>query len=129
MRYRISQSQWSANVRIGTNRSAFFRVIDFYLEKDEVQKLLTGDDRVNYERLERRDRVMRAANTMVAKQPDLARKLCPDIFTLKVLRAALQTRRGFSVFLLALYIKLMLLLRLNGFAGVSLRHIKRMLQK
>ena len=129
MCYRISQRQWSAKVRIDTNRSAFFNVIDFYLAKDEVQKLLMDADLLNYERLERRDRVMRAANAMVAKQPDLARKLCPDIFTLKALRAALQTRRGLAVFLLALYIKLMLLLRLNGLAGASLLQIKKMAQK
>lgn len=129
MRYRISRGQFSANVRLDTSRSAFFKVIDHYLARSEVQKLLTADDRVNYERLERRDRVMRAANAMVANQPDLARKLCPDIFTLKALRAALQTRRGLAVFLLALYIKLMLLLHLDGLAGVSLRHMKRMIQK
>lgn len=129
MRYRISQSQWSANVRIDTNRSAFFSVVDYYLAKDDMQKLLTGADMVNYERLERRDRVMRAANAMVGRQPELARELCPSIFSVQALRAALQARRGLAVFLLALYIKLMLLLHLNELAGESLRHIKRMARK
>jgi glycosyltransferase involved in cell wall biosynthesis len=129
MRYRISQSQWSANVRIDTNRSAFFNVIDYYLAKHEVQMLLTDADMVNYERLECRDWVMRAANAMVAKQPEMARELCPDIFSMRALYAALQTRRGLAVFLLAFYIKLMLLLRLTGLAGVSLRHMKRMARK
>lgn len=129
MRYRISQRQFSANVRIDTNRSAFFSVVDFYLAEEGVQKMLTSVDMLNYERLERRDRVMRAANAMIGKQVDLARNLCPNIFTLKALRAALQTRRGLAVFLLALYMKLLLLLHLNGLAGASLLRIKKMAQK
>ena len=129
MRYRISQSQFSSGVRISTDRSAMFDVIDFYLARYDVQKLVTSTDLVNYRRLERRDRVMRAANAMVTRQSDLARDLCPDIFSMAALSAALQTRRGLAVFLLALYIKLMLFLNLNRLAGASLLHIKRMAQK
>ncbi|WP_332778395.1 glycosyltransferase family 2 protein [Polaromonas sp.] len=129
MRYRISRSQWSANVRFDTRRAAFFGVMDHYLAQEEVRGLLTAEDRTNYERLERRDQVMRAANALLQNQPDQAMKLCPDLFSLSALKAALQTRRGLIVLSLGLYLKVMLSLRWTRLARASLSHIKRMANK
>jgi hypothetical protein len=129
MRYRISRSQWSAKVRLDTGRAAFFTVIDHYMAMDEVFHLLTAKDKLNYERLERRDQVMRAANALLQDQPDQTMKLCPDVFSMSVIKAALQTRRGLVVLALGLYLKVMIFLRCTRFAKASLSHIKKRTNK
>lgn len=129
MRYRISRSQWSAKARLETSRAAFFSVIDHYLAMEEVRQLLTTEDMINYERLERRDLVMRAANSLLQDQPDQAMKLCPDVFSIESFKAALQTRRGVIVLLLGMYLKTMFYLRLNTIAKALLIQVKRMANK
>jgi|UniRef100_UPI004047EB9A glycosyltransferase involved in cell wall biosynthesis len=129
MRYRISRSQGSANVRVDTSRAAFFRVVDHYLAQADVRSLLTADDLMNYQRLERRDQVMRAINALLQDQPEQAATLCPDIFSMSVVKAAWQTRRGMAVLALGLYLKMMLSLRLYRLAKASLIHMKRMANK
>jgi glycosyltransferase involved in cell wall biosynthesis len=129
MRYRISRSQWSANVRVDTGRSAFFRVVDYYLTQPEVRNLLTADDLMNYQRLERRDQVMRAINALLQDQPEQAATLCPDIFSMSALKAAWQTRRGMAVLALGLYMRIMLSLRCHRLAKASLIHMKRITNK
>lgn len=129
MRYRISRSQCSAKVRLDTSRAAFFSVIDHYLAMEEVRQLLTAEDIMNYERLERRDQVMRAANALLQGQPDQAMKLCPDVFSIDSFKAALKTRRGLIVLLLGMYLKAMIFLHLNTIAKASLIQFKRMASK
>lgn len=129
MRYRISRSQWSANVRIDTGRAAFFRVVDHYLAQADVRSLLTADDLINYQRLERRDQVMRAVNALLQNQPEQAATLCTNIFSMSALKAAWQTRRGLAVLALGLYLKMMLSLRCHRLAKASLIHMKRMTNK
>lgn len=129
MRYRISRSQWSAKVRLDTDRAAFFRVIDHYLNQADVRNLLTAADLMNYQRLERRDRIMRSVNALLQHQPEQAAALCPDVFTMSALRAACQTRRGMAVLVLAMYLKAMLWLRWHRLARTSLIHMKRMANK
>lgn len=126
MRYRISRSQGSAKVRLDTNRAAFFEVIDHYLAQPGVSSLLTATDLINYQRLESRDRIMRAVNALLQDQPAQAAALCPDIFTMSAMRAAWQTRRGMSVMVLGLYLKTMLALEWHRLARASLTHMKRM---
>jgi hypothetical protein len=129
MRYRISRSQVSANVRLDTDRAAFFGVIDHYLAQPEVRSLLTANDLINYQRLERRDMLMRAVNALLLDQPDQAVALCPDIFTISALKAAWQTRRGMAVLVLGLYLKAMLVLRWYRLAKVSMIYLKRRANK
>jgi len=129
MRYRISRSQWSANVRVDIGRAAFFEVVDHYLAQAGVRSLLTADDLMNYQRLERRDQVMRAINALLQDQPEQAATLCPDIFSMSALKAAWQTRRGMAVLALGLYLKMMLSLRCHRLAKASLIHMKRMANK
>ena len=129
MRYRISRSQGSANVRLDTDRAAFFGVIDHYLAHANVRSLLTADDLMNYQRLERRDQLMRAINALLQDQPGQASTLCPDIFSMSALKAAWQTRRGMAVLVLGLYLKAMLGLRWHRLAKASLIHMKRMANK
>jgi glycosyltransferase involved in cell wall biosynthesis len=129
MCYRISRSQGSANVRLDTERAAFFGVVDHYLAQADVRSLLTAADLMNYQRLEDRDRIMRAVNALLQDQPEQAVALCPNIFTMSALRAAWQTRRGLAVLVLGLYLKAMLGLRWHRLARASLIHIKRMTNK
>ena len=129
MRYRISRSQGSASVRLNTGRADFFRVMDHYLAQEDVLHFLTAGDVINYERLERRDQVMRAVNAVLQDQPDLAMKLCPNIFSRSTLKSALQTRRGMIVLLLGMCLKALLFIRWQRFAKVMLEQIKRMANK
>ena len=129
MRYRISQSQGSANVRLDIGRAAFFSVVDYYLAQPEVRSLLTVDDLMNYQRLENRDRVMRAVNALLQDQPGRAAILCPEVFSRCTMKAAWQTRRGMIVLALALYLKVMLALRWHRVAKATLIHLKRMANK
>lgn len=126
MRYRISGNQGSASVRLDTERAAFFSVMDHYLDMDDVQVMLTQRDRENYERLERRDRVMRAINALIKNEPGRAAELCPTVFSLPAIQAAVQTRRGFAVFTLSAFLRLMLFLRLRGWAKAVLSRFKKM---
>ena len=114
MRYRISSSQWSAKVRLDTRRADFFTVMDHYLAMDGVRAQLTAADMESYDRLEQRDKAMRAANAFLQDQLDTARQLCAEVLTWRSFRDALQSRRGLLVFLLAGYVQLALLL----FSGV-----------
>jgi glycosyltransferase involved in cell wall biosynthesis len=129
MSYRISRVQGSANVRLTTERAAFFWVLDHYLAQPGFRSLLAAADLVNYQRLERRDRIMRAVNALLHDQPADAAALCSDIFTKSALKAAWQTRRGRSVLVLGLYLRTMLALRWHRLARASLMHMKRMANK
>lgn len=125
MRYRISTSQGSEQVRRDIRRAPFFDVVDHYLAQGDVRRFLSASDFFNYQCLERRDRAMRAANALVAGQVNTARSLCPDVFSAISLHSALRTQRGFIVFVLSFYIKGMLSLRLYALAGRLLGAMKK----
>lgn len=129
MRYRISADQGSEQVRRGVQRAPFFEVMDYYLAQESIQSYLSAADLTNYQRLERRDRVMRAANSLVAGRVDDAKEYCPEVLSAATLTAAFFTRRGFAVFVLTAYIRVMLFLRLSTVAGCSLSWMKRLIRK
>ena len=104
-------------------------MIDFYLGKEHVRNGLSANDMANYQGLERRDRVVRAANALMAMQVDKARSLCLDLWTGEALQSALTSRRGKVVLLLGLYIRLMLFLRLTSMAAATLRYAKQLMRK
>lgn len=124
MRYRISESQWSARVRLGTERADFFLVTDYYLAQDSVKAMLTPDDIRNYKWLERRDRVMRAVNLLLTDRSQQARTLLKDIFSKDALGAAMKTKRGFFVFIIGLYVTLITSLRLSRVGKIPLIYMK-----
>lgn len=126
MRYRISQSQGSARVRMSTSRGALFRIVDHYLEDLSTREMLSSQDWKNYARLDRRDRVGRAVNLFLAGEPENACRLCHDIFSWDALTAAFQTRRGFMVLTLGAYLKFLVFSRLDKLGKASLIYIKRM---
>jgi glycosyltransferase involved in cell wall biosynthesis len=129
MQYRVSSHQGSAKVRLETRRAAFFSVVDHYLAIPEVRKLLSDHDLMNYERLESRDCVMRAANAMIVGDSISAAKLCPDIMTANALRAAVATRRGLAVWVLGAFIRASLALELQPVASSVLLLAKKFSQK
>jgi len=129
MRYRISSQQGSAQLRLNVDRAPFFKVIDYYLGQERVTASLTRKDWVHYQRLEQRDRVMRATNALVAKQPSTAIALCPSLISVAMIGAALQTRRGKVVFALGMFIKLTIALRLHDWSSSVLLRLKRIAQK
>lgn len=129
MRYRISNSQWSAKTRMGTERADFFLVTDYYLAQEEVLALLDTTDLSNFRSLDRRDRVMRATNLFITGYPKQASELIHDIVYWEALKAALRTKRGAFVLLVGLYVKLMALLRLNRTGKLSLSYMKRLIRK
>lgn len=129
MRYRISNNQWSAKVRLGTERADFFLVMNHYLAQDAVRSLLDAKDLRNYGWLDRRDRVLRAANLFITGQPGRASALVHDVLSRDALVAALEGKRGAFVLLIGLYMKLLALLRLNKIGKISLTYMKQVARK
>ena len=129
MRYRISNGQWSAKVRRGTERADFFLVTDHYLAQQPVRALLDATDLGNYRWLERRDRVMRATNLFITGHPEQASELVCDVSSRDALMAALKCKRGAFVFLLGAYVRLLTLLGLYRIGRSSLLYMKQMARK
>jgi glycosyltransferase involved in cell wall biosynthesis len=129
MRYRISNSQWSSKVRLGTERADFFLVTDHYLAQQPVRALLDATDLGNYRWLERRDRVMRATNLFITGHPEQVTELVRDVFSRDALMAALKTKRGAFVFLLGAYVRLLALLGLYRIGRSSLSYMKQVARK
>ncbi len=129
MRYRISSSQWSAKVRLDTCRADFFTVMDHYLAMEDVRAQLTAADMRNYDRLEQRDKAMRAANAFLQDQQETAKQLCSEVFTWRCCLDALVSKRGLLVFLLVGYVRVSLFTRMHKPAKVLLMRLKQAVNK
>lgn len=129
MRYRICDNQFSARVRLDTERADFFLVTDYYLAQESVLTLLDATDLNNYRWLDRRDRVMRATNLFITGYPKQAHKLIDHIFSWDALNAALRSKRRAFVLLIGVYVKLLALLRLNKLGQLSLSYMKKVTRK
>lgn len=129
MRYRISKGQFSAGVRQRIGRADFFLVTDHYLQQKDVRSILDRRDIESYMRLDRRDRVMRATNAMLAGQPGEIQGLLHDLYSWSSLKAAWQTGRGLGVLVAGSYLRLLNAFGLNKFAQVSLGFLKRAMRK
>ncbi len=129
MRYRISSSQFSAGVRLQTERADFFRVIDHYLGQSDVRALLEKRDIQNYAELERRDSVMRAINLFLMGKTGEVRALLGDINSWDALGSAMQSKRGVGVLVATIYLRILLLLRLNKFGQITLIFMKQAMGK
>jgi glycosyltransferase involved in cell wall biosynthesis len=129
MRYRISSSQWSAKVRLDTRRADFFAVVDHYLAMEDVRAQLTTTDLQNYDRLEQRDKAMRAANAFLQDQHETARQLCSEVLSWSSFVDATKSKRGLLVFLLAGYVRLALLTGMQKPAKALLMRLKQAINK
>jgi glycosyltransferase involved in cell wall biosynthesis len=129
MKYRVSDRQYSASVRTQTEPADFFLVLTYYLKQADVRRSLSSGDFVNYERLQRRDLVMRAANMVVVGEFSAASKLLQGFLTFKVLIDSAGDKRSALTLALALYLKIInnKFFRRRGQRALS--RIKRVLQK
>lgn len=94
MRYRISRAQYSHINRNRTERADFFLVMDHYLAKPDVKKLLSKADLRNYGWLERHERVALAFNLFSLGRLSEAKDLLKGVFSWDAIYAAIITRRG-----------------------------------
>lgn len=129
MRYRISNTQWTARIRKETERAVFFQVIDHYLGLDNVRSLVDRDDLQNYARLERRDRVMRAVNLYLMGKTEESRKLLGDILSWDAARSAFLTKRGFGILVAGVYLRILILFGLDKIGQFSLGFMKQVMRK
>ena len=129
MRYRISTAQFSAAVRQGTGRADFFRVIDHYQAQAWVAQQLEPADYLNYARLERRDRVMRAVNSLLKDELAQACELCRDVLSPDAFWAAVQSKRGLMVLTLGVFVRVSIALGLASPAKRILNYLKRKANK
>jgi len=129
MKYRVSDAQYSAKVRYQTERADFFRVMDHYLEQDDVRAMVTRADLDNYQKLVRRDMVMRAANLFLMGDFSRAALLLNDFFKPDMLVGAMRDKRGLGVFLLGSYLKMTNVPGLRRCGQAPLRQLKRALRK
>jgi glycosyltransferase involved in cell wall biosynthesis len=129
MRYRISSSQWSAKVRLGTRRADFFVVMDHYLAMEDVRAQLTIADLQNYERLEQRDKAMRAANAFLQDQQETARQLCSEVLLRRCFVDTLKSKRSLLVFMLVVYLRVALMTGMYRPAKAVLMQLKQRINK
>lgn len=129
LRYRISSGQFSALVRQRIERADFFLVTDYYLAQEQVRALLSDKDLRNIGRLERRDRVMRAVNLLNTNRSAEIKAILHDIGSWDALTAAVKTKRGFSVLILGMYVKLLTVLRVEYIGKAPLSYLKRVTRR
>jgi glycosyltransferase involved in cell wall biosynthesis len=129
MKYRVTDIQHSAKVRYQAERADFFRVIDHYIEQDDVLAILTLVDLENYQKLVRRDVVMRAANLFLMDDFAQAALLLEDFFKPDMFFGAIYDKRALGVFLLSTYLKVMNAPGLRRFGQAPLRRLKSALRK
>jgi glycosyltransferase involved in cell wall biosynthesis len=129
MKVRISQTQWSARVRLQPNRADFFRVVDYYLQDNEVRSRLSSSDLNNYLRLARRDNVMRSVNFFLLGDIQESKKLLSDFYSIDTFTCTLQHRRNFAVLVLGTYLRILHLLKLERFGRTTLSLMKSKLRK
>jgi glycosyltransferase involved in cell wall biosynthesis len=125
MRYRISNKQFSARVRLETERAIIFKIIDYYLEQDGVRGMLNSDDFFNYKSLERRDKLGRAVNLFLIDRPQEAKQLLNSTLTWDAFKASCQSRRGLLVLLGNVYLKSLIAMHLYRIGKKSLDYIKQ----
>ena len=112
IRYRIGKHHFSANLKNRIERSDFFLVIDYYLEKKNIQKFLSSNDLRNYRWVERASYVTQAAKLFMLFRFNEANKLCDTVLTLDALHACFYSRLSKKAFLIGCYIKLFMVLKI-----------------
>jgi glycosyltransferase involved in cell wall biosynthesis len=125
MRYRISQFQFSAQVRQQTERADFFLVTDHYLAQEDVSSQLDETDLMHYQWLVRTDRVRRALSLFALNRVKEANKLCDNVLSLDAFHAAIDNRRSLLALLAAIYIRSFVVTRLHALGIMLLKRFRR----
>ncbi len=114
MRTRTSRSQGSyMEIKRNTNRADMFLVLDHYLEKPRSQGIVTARDLAVYAALQRMDTARRAMNLYLLGRFGEAAELLKDNRTPGLVMRAFASKRNLLTFLLTLYLKVVLVLRLD----------------
>lgn len=129
MRYRISSNQFTARIRLETERALIFKVLDYYLDQPWVKVMLDAQDYLNRKWLERRDRMMRALNLFLIDRPRESGLLLSDIYSRDALKAASQSKRGLLVLIVGTYVRLLVTLRLNRIGKATLNYMKQVTRR
>jgi glycosyltransferase involved in cell wall biosynthesis len=129
MRYRISLAQYSAQLRSRIDRSDFFLVMDDYLAQAEVQALLSSKDWLNFRRLERTDRIVRAVNLYLLGREQEALALSARSVDADAFRAAIANRRGLMTLIAVIFLRIFIFLHLPVIGKYFFRSMKRFARK
>jgi glycosyltransferase involved in cell wall biosynthesis len=129
IRYRISNNQFSARIRLEIEQGVVFAIADHYLEQDCVKSLLNTYDILNYKWLERRDRVMRAVNLFLLDRLQEAGQLLNDIYSRDAWKAAFRSRHGLFTLVVGMYVMLLVRLGLKKIGKASLTFMKQVTHK
>lgn len=124
IRYRISNNQFSARIRVATEPSDFFKVINYYIGQSHIKEILKDRDLCNLKCLERRDRVVRAVNFFILSCPQEARQLLDDIYSKNSVKAAFKSKRGFLVLIVGMSLRFLIVLGLNKIGKILLIRLK-----
>lgn len=127
--YRISTNQHSSGLRARITRSDMFRVLDYYLALPNVRVQLTASDWINFARLERTDRVVRAVNLYLLGREQEARSLCREAVNPDAFLAGLVSKRGSITLALILFLNGVIFLKLSVLARPVLKLAKRFINK
>lgn len=125
MRYRISQFQFSAQVRQQIERADFFLVTDHYLAQEDVRSQLHEIDLMHYQWLVRTDRVRRALSLFALNRVKEANELCDNVLSFDAFRAAIDNRRSLLTLLAAIYIRSFAVTRLHVLGIMILKRFRR----
>jgi glycosyltransferase involved in cell wall biosynthesis len=113
MRYRISPTQGSAFLlRERKFRSHLFLVLDYYLSKKSVNSFLSDKDFINFERLKRSDKAVRAVNLYLNNEIPKAYNLAKYSLNYDTFLASISGYRGFATLVALLIIYLFINLKL-----------------
>lgn len=129
MKYRMSDAQFSAKVRLQTARADFFRVTDHYLEQYDVRAHLRTVDLDNYQKLVRRDTVMRAANLFLMDDFSSSALLLKGFLNSATVAGVWKDKRSLRVLVLGVYLKCVNIPGLRRWGQAPLRQMKRILRK
>ena len=113
MRYRISRLQYSDGIRKRTSKADFFLVMDHYLSKPEVVKILSKSDFRHYGWLLRHENVACASNLLANGELLEAKKLLKGLICWDSIYAAISTRLGFKTFVGGTLLRMMIFLGLS----------------
>ena len=127
--YRISSYQESTHLRERVDKSDLFLVIDYYLTQEYVQNLLTKVDLINYKRLERTDRIVRAVNLYLTDRQAASLDLSKDIISLDAIQAAIFSKRGAITFIAGFLLRFFIFMRLSRIGKLFFINIKKITHK
>src|SRR6266581_955542 len=114
MRTRTTQTQASyQELKRNTSRADIFLVLDHYLAKSRSRDVLRERDLAGYAALQRMDTARRAMNLYLTGRRAEASDLLKGFLNWRIISNSFNSKRGLLTFLLALYLKVALLLRLD----------------